>query len=196
VAGTLMFRALGGCSEKKDNPSNNQPNSNESVSNENPYPIKGNPTLKVWAGNISSKAIKTNADAVWEPELQKITGVKIDWTHSMSADQFNLMLASGDLPDIIYSDWIYAYAGGPTKAIENNLVIPLNDVIDKYSPNLKKYLKANPDVDKRLKTDEGKYGVYPTIRDDMTLRVYWYVRIGWMNYPLKLQRPLMIGTIC
>lgn len=183
LAGVLIGSTLVGCSGKKPVESNIPPTSDTTVSNENPYPVKGNPTLKVWAGNISSKSIKTNADAVWEPELEKITGVKIEWTHSASADQFNLMLASGDLPDIIYSDWIYKYAGGPTKAIENNLIIPLNEVIDKYSPNLKKYLKENPNVDKRMKTDEGKYGVYPTIRDDMTLRIYFgpIVRKDWMD---------------
>lgn len=190
LAGVLLSSTLVGCGGEKKSTGDTPANTSAPAASGNPYPVKGNPTLKVWAGNISSKAIKTNSDALWEPELQKITGVKIEWTHSMSADQFNLMLASGDLPDIIYSDWIYNYAGGPTKAIENNLIIPLNDVIDKYSPNLKKYLKEHPNVDKRLKTDEGKYGVYPTIRDDMTLRVYFgpMVRKDWMD-ELSIKTP-------
>lgn len=183
VTGILLSSLLVGCSSAKQTDTEAPDASSAPVSNVNPYPVKGNPTLKVWAGNISSKAIKTNKDAVWEPELEKITGVKIDWTHSVSADQFNLMLASGDLPDIIYYDWIYNYAGGPTKALDNNLIMPLNDVINKYSPNFKKYLKEHPNVDKRLKTDEGKYGVYPTIRDNMSLRVYFgpIVRKDWLD---------------
>lgn len=187
LAGVLLSSTLVACGGGQEKAT---PAPTSAVSNENPYPVKGNPTLKVWAGNISSKAIKTNSDAVWEPELEKITGVHIEWTHSMSDDQFNLMLASGDLPDIIYSDWIYKYAGGPTKAIENNLIIPLNDVFDKYGPNMKAYLKQHPDVDKRMKTDDGKYGVFPTIRDDMALRIYFgpLVRKDWMD-ELSLKTP-------
>lgn len=182
LAGVLIGSSLVACGPKKEAATTATTDASADA-NVNPYPLKGNTTLKVWAGKVQSKLIKTNAEAQWAPELEKRTGVKIEWQHSISDDQFNLMLASGDLPDIISNDWIYNYQGGPTKAMESNLIIPLNDVFKKYAPNLSKYLKENPDVDKRLKTDEGKYGVFPTIRNDMTLRVYFgpFVRQDWMD---------------
>jgi len=190
LAGVLISSTLVGCGGTKEKTAAPKESTAPAVAGIGAYPVKGNPTLKVWAGNISSKTIKTNKDGVWEPELEKITGVKIEWTHSMAADQFNLMLASGDLPDIIYNDWIYNYAGGPTKAIQNDLIIPLNDAFDKYAPNIKKYLKENPVVDKSLKTDEGKYGVFPTIRNNMALRVYFgpIVRKDWLD-ELSIKTP-------
>lgn len=181
LAGVLLGSSLVACGTKKAEPAATTETSADP--NVNPYPLKGNPTLKVWAGVVQSKLIKTNAESVWAPELEKRTGVKIEWIHSISTDQFNLMLASGDLPDIITYDWIYNYAGGPTKAMDSNLIIPLNDVFKKYAPNLSTYLKAHPDIDKRLKSDDGKYGVFPTIRDDMTLRIYFgpIARKDWMD---------------
>lgn len=48
----------------------------------------------------------------------------------------------------------------------------LNDVIDKYAPNLKKYLKEHPEVDKMVKTDSGNYYAFPFVRGDESLMVF------------------------
>ena len=57
------------------------------------------------------------------------------------------MVADGNLPDIIEYGWV-GYPGGPEKAISDGVIIALNDVIDQYCPNLKKYLSENPDIDR------------------------------------------------
>jgi len=73
-------------------------------------------------------------------------GVKINFIHppmGNETDQFNLMIASKKLPDIIEWNWAN-YPGGPIKAVEDKVVISLNKYLDKYAPNYKKYLQKDP----------------------------------------------------
>lgn len=177
-----MFIGCGGSKEAKGGTPAEAPAVSAS-SNENVYPLKNSPKLKVWAGTVSTRNVASNADTLWAPELEKRTGVKIEWQHSSTPEQFNLMIASGDYPDIIFNDWIYAFSGGTTLALSNKLIIPLNEAIDKYAPNFKKFIKENPDVDKRMRTDGGKYAVFPTIRNIDELRVYAgpIIRKDWMD---------------
>ena len=57
-------------------------------------------------------------DAPFFKELMKRTGVEIEFIHPPAgeeASQLNLMVASGDLPDLIEYSFL-AYKGGPEKA--------------------------------------------------------------------------------
>lgn len=183
LAGILVCSAFTGCTSGQE--AKNAPIKTGEAAGPDAkvYPLKNNPTLRVWAGSVVTRYVKTNAESLWAPELGKRTGVKIEWLHAMSSDQFNLMLASGDLPDIIVSDWIYNFPGGPAKAISDSLIIPLNEVMDKYAPNLKKFAKENPEIDKRMKTDDGKYSVFPAIRKDFDIRTYFgpILRKDWLD---------------
>ena len=51
------------------------------------------------------------------------------------------------------------------------------------APNLKKYLKEYPEVDKMVKTDNGSYYTFPFIRGDALLQVYQgpIVRKDWLD---------------
>jgi putative aldouronate transport system substrate-binding protein len=94
--------------------------------------------------------------------------VEVDFIHpplGAETEQFNLITASGELPDIMEYNWL-SYPGGPEKAMADNLVVKLNDVLAKNAPNLTAYLRANPDVDKQVKTDSGSYYSFPFIRGD------------------------------
>lgn len=58
--------------------------------------------------------------------------------------------------------WL-VYPGGPEKAIKDNVIIELNDLIDQHAPNIKKYLDENPEIAKQVKTDSGVLYVVPSI---------------------------------
>lgn len=132
------------------------------------YPLETETTLSYWMAineNVTAN-VATFADTEYAKAAEKQTGVKIEYQHPVigqQTEQFNLLIASGELPDIIEHGW-YEFPGGPGKAIEDGYIIPLNDYIDKYAPNFKKYLEENPDIDKAIKTDDGKYYVFPFIR--------------------------------
>jgi putative aldouronate transport system substrate-binding protein len=96
------------------------------------------------------------------------TGVTIEFIHPPSGgatEQFNLFIASGDLPDLMEYNWL-GYPGGPEKAIADGIILRLNDVFARNSPYITAYLRANPDIDKMIRTDNGSYYNYPMIRDE------------------------------
>ena len=135
------------------------------------YPIDTDVTLKYWVrlSNSVSTTVQNYAETEFAKECYKKTGIKVEFIHPAQGQEqeaLNLLLASGDLPDIIETDWV---SRNPEQMIENGTIIELNDIIKDYSPNLYKYLQENEDVDKQLKTDSGKYFAYPFIRNDEKL---------------------------
>ncbi|MBD0381397.1 extracellular solute-binding protein [Paenibacillus sedimenti] len=152
------------------------------------YPLKSDKTLTYWGelpGNLTGVK-SAHADVPFFQDWQKKTGVNLKFTApptNQAEQALNVMLASGELPDMIEYDWLTKFPGGPEKAIKDGYILKLNDTIDKYAPNLKKYLKENPAVDKQVKTDNGSYFTFPFIRGDDYLRVYQgpIVRKDWLD---------------
>ncbi|WP_339320419.1 extracellular solute-binding protein [Paenibacillus sp. FSL R10-2734] len=98
-------------------------------------------------------------------EMEKRSGIPIEFNHPPQGnekEQFNLLIASRDLPDMIEFDWL-SYPGGPEKAINDGVIIKLNDLINQHAPNLKQFLNDNPDIAKEVKTDSGTMYVIPSI---------------------------------
>lgn len=152
------------------------------------YPLKVDKTLTYWGelpGNLTGVKA-THADVPFFQDWQKKTGVNLKFSAppTNQADQaINVLLATGDLPDMIEYDWQGKFPGGPEKAIKDGYILKLNDTIDKFAPNLKKFLKEHPEVDKQVKTDNGSYYVFPFIRGDDYLRVFQgpIVRKDWLD---------------
>ena len=95
-------------------------------------------------------------------KIQEMADVEIEWTVVCGSGdeikaQYLAMLSSGKYPDVI--QWVhrYDYVGDVPQLYADGIIIALNDVIDKYMPNYKALLEANPDVAKALKDDEGRY---------------------------------------
>ncbi|GHT55526.1 sugar ABC transporter permease [Spirochaetia bacterium] len=159
------------------------------------YPIKTNVTLTYWSEmhpNLSSN-YANYGDAPYMKGLVERTGIKVEYLHPPTgggSEQFNLIIASGDLPDIMEWNWLN-YPGGPENAISDNIILKLNDTMQKYSPNLVEVLKSNPAWDRMLKTDLGSYYYYPLIRGDPSLCIYLgpQIRKDWLD-ELKLSLPV------
>lgn len=137
------------------------------------YPIKTKETLTYWMdmpSNIST-VYSNFGETEFAKELEKETGVKIKYVHpsaGQASQAFSLMIAAGDMTDMIQTNWSTAL-GGPATAIADNVIIPLNDLIDEYGPNLKKYIESNPKIAQDFRTDDGQYYVFPFIRGDEKL---------------------------
>ena len=138
------------------------------------YPIQTDVTLNVWLSlNANVSPNYTNlGDTPFAKGLQERTGVKVNFLHppqtaNAAREQLNLMIASNDLPDIIEWNWIdpVNFPGGPEKGISDQTILKLNDVIDKWAPNLKAFLRSKPNYDRMVKTDNGSYYAFPFIRD-------------------------------
>lgn len=149
------------------------------------YPVSSEDELTLWIPLTAavSAQVSNFGDTPLAKEMEKVIGAKVTYIHpatGMEKEQFNLLLASDDMPDIISYDW-YKYGGD--KAIDEGYIISLNDVIDKWAPNLKAVLEKMPDIDAMLKTDSGQYYAFPFIRENLDLCVYGgpIVRGDWLK---------------
>lgn len=114
----------------------------------------GSVTLSVAAPDFAPPNSYTKGFPVWQ-EIEKRTGVKINWIvtpNNQYAEVMNVKLAAGkDLPDIMMLP-----TSDPVKTADDGLIVPLDDLIRKYAPNISKFLKDNPEIDKKLRSPDGK----------------------------------------
>lgn len=157
------------------------------------YPVADGGTITWWMSlNPNWSGVHANlGDTEFAKALEKQTGITVEYQHP-AADQydadFSFMVAEGKFPDLLEYNFTN-YAGGPDQAIEDGIIISLNDVIDQYCPNLKAFLEANPDVDKLCKTDNGTYYTFPHILGDEELGVTQglFIRGDWLEkYDLEV----------
>ncbi|MEF2245987.1 MULTISPECIES: extracellular solute-binding protein [unclassified Paenibacillus] len=143
-------------------------------------------------GNAAATMKSFNEIAAYK-ELEKITGTKVEFQHpptGQERDQFNLMIASGKLPDVIEFNW-NTIAKGPDSLIKENRIIRLNELIEEHAPNLTKILNDNPDFKKLVTTDEGNIYVMPFLLGDPQLSSVNgpIIRKDWLD---KLDLPLPV----
>ena len=130
------------------------------------YPIQTEETLDCWSYRGGTQYGNHNpAEMPYLKNWEERTGVKVNWTFG-SVDvkqQFSVLIASGDLPDMVSYMWGVPtdFPGGPERALADGYITPLNDLIDNYAPNIKAYLDGNEIAEKALKTDSGKYYYIP-----------------------------------
>ena len=181
LALVLSVSGLAGCKKSDDKASQGENFGDGS------FPLKTDVTLTYWDYMFSfgSAKVSDRSQTPYGKAMEEATGVKIKYIHpaaGQAEEQFNLLLATNDLPDIIEQEW-FNFSGGPEKAMKDGYIIPLNEQILKFAPNLKKYLDENPVIDKMVKTDSGQYYVFPFMRDDASLMVYQgpILRQDWLD---------------
>ena len=135
------------------------------------YPMATGHSITYWCNlneNIGSY-YKDMGETPFGKGLMENTGVDITFLHPPTGgqdEQFNLLVADGDLPDVMEYHW-QNYPGGPEKAISDGVIVSLNDIIDQYCPNLKAYLDANPEIARQCRTDDGQHR-----REDLRLPAF------------------------
>src|SRR5690606_26912925 len=105
----------------------------------------------------------------------------------------NLMIASGQLPDVIEYGWATAPKGADS-LIKEGRIIRLNELIAEHAPNLTKVLDENPEYRKLVTTDEGNIYVMPFLLGDPSLSVVHgpIIREDWLK-KVGLEQPKTIA---
>jgi putative aldouronate transport system substrate-binding protein len=186
-------------SDDKEQAKGNSPEDSAGESNKKDvkFPLAQQLTLSYFVGaasNVTSTLKDYNGIEGYK-ELEKRTNIHIDFQHPPSGqerDNFNLMIASGKLPDVIEWNWA-TIPGGPEKALKDGTIIRLNEYIDQHAPNLSRILKEHPEWKKQASTDDGSIYMFPFIRGDKYLTVFYgpTLRQDWLD-KLKLQVPTTI----
>lgn len=156
------------------------------------FPLSAPVTLKIWKPAISV-LIGQYPDQSQLPiyqELTKKTGINFKIlcpAVGEEKDQFNLMVSSGDLPDILDETSVNNYyPGGIVKASTDGIITKLNDLQNKYAPDLLKIYNTYKGVDAYVKDENGNYLAVPFIRGQqqylctsgLIMRKDWLDKLG------------------
>ncbi|MFF2018347.1 extracellular solute-binding protein [Paenibacillus sp. NPDC058177] len=200
AAMTALTVSLSACSggNQAEEPANSPPAGTGNVEEPKDGKIVSSPlTLTYYVQGLGSAApgIKTQNDIAAYQETEKKTGIHIEFqspTTGQEKNQFNLLMSSGSYPDVIEWGW-NDYPGGGVGAMNSGVIVPLNDYIDKYAPNLTKLLSDHPEIKKEVSTDDGRIYAFPFLRADPYLRTYFGlgIRKDWLD-KLGLQVPTTI----
>lgn len=164
------------------------------------YPLKGDLTFTCWRqmdANLST-SYSNQAESPFEKELAKRTGVTIEYQHPAAGsvqESFNILISSGDLPDMIYYPWDNM-VGGASKAIADGHIKVITEYMDKYTPAYKRYLSEHADVDRAVRTEQGEYFGLANIKGDDILctSAGLMVRKDWLD-ELGLPEPETMDEI-
>jgi len=131
-------------------------------------------------------------------ELEKRTGVHVNWIHPTAGageEQFNLLIASGDFPDLIKYDWPNA-KGGVTKYAQDKVIIKLNDLIDNYAKDFVKLLNEYPSIKRNMTNADGEMYFFPQVIITPENNIYKgpIIRQDWLD-KLSLSVPTNINEL-
>lgn len=110
--------------------------------------------------------------ADWEdmPTMQyyeEMTNIKFEYTTPPLSDfstNFNLAFASGDIPDVIFgTDEDILTPAMQVDYGNQGLLLPLNDLIDKYAPNLTSLMEERPEIRQAITTPDGNIYALPKV---------------------------------
>lgn len=143
-------------------------------------PLAENAALSYWCStNFGARAgISSWNDHLGLQLAQEMTGVDLDiheCNMTVQTEQFNLMLASNELTDIIV-DFENMYTSGADNAIEEDLVIDLLDYID-YAPVYSQLLDADPQWKADQDTMDGHIISFKTL----------YTKFSWIGQSIAIR---------
>lgn len=158
-------------------------------------PIVDEPTtLSYFVADDSNAAIMTTDwnDNEFYQEMERRTGVHLEFEMVSSADyqtNFNLMIASGNLADMIYVGASY-YAEGVDAAIDDGYFLDLTDLVDEYMPNYEKVRTSDVQYELLSTTDSGRLGaVYELRQSKQGPWLGLWIRQDWLD-DLGLDTPV------
>ncbi len=95
-------------------------------------------------GNSTVSLMSYN-EMLFFQELEKLTGVHIDFIHPIAGstgnEAFVTMISGSERPDIMEYYWT-SYTGGPQQAIDDGVIVALNDYLKDHAPNYYDYMEG------------------------------------------------------
>lgn len=202
IAGTL----LGGCG---GNTTNSNSNSNTSPSSENAGSSVDNSggniaftdvalplceekeTLTIWARNDAAMLDACGGDpnnAPFFKELEERTNVHIEWiipAVGTEQEQFNLLMSSDKLPDIMYTNprQQISYPDGLDAAVDDGYFLDLTELLPQYAPNyLAAVAESSEDTQRGVRTDAGRNVlIYSILQTEQPPFSGFVVRQDWLD---------------
>lgn len=172
MAALMLNLVLSGCATKNTGGSNdkNVPAGSSKIANK---PLELSIHMHVWNNTIYNDEFPVFKKA------QEITNVALKGSASRTATDskqlFNIMMASGAQADIV--DY---YKGDIEKYANEGAFIALNELIEKYAPNIKAFMEKNAEARKYMYASDGKIYMIPNFMDGQVAKG-WMIRKDWLD---------------
>ena len=145
----------------------------------------------------AARVLDNFAENLGYQKIMEITGIDVQFIHppqGQEVEQFNLIIASGDLPDMIVD---HGYPGGPDRAIEDGVYLRLNELIEAHAPNyarvrdsqvppeiadLQAITDTTGEIGNQTITDAGNVWAFTMIQPELQLP--WFgpvMRADWLD---------------
>lgn len=174
LAGTMMFAGCNSADEAANSNYTLVQNQNEGEFKITEEPIE----LTLFYARTDSK--KQEDLAIWK-EIAKLTNVSLKTVNSVNVSDrtqaFNIMMASGDIPDLtVYDDGIksgteYGMKGAFAK---------IDELINDDTPNLKREFER-PVVKNKITAPDGHIYYIPGLNPEGIAARGWFVRQDWLD---------------
>lgn len=158
------------------------------------------PVKITWFQTLDSKAAASmqsiDESPTWQ-YIQEKLGIDIEFIHpsSSASEQFNLMIASRELPDVIYYNWS-SVVGGPAQLIDDGLLMDLTDLLPEMAPNYYAFVSdpANGEIKKQITLNDGRFYIFAKVFPDARAMSYsgFMIRQDWLD-TLGMERPNTIA---
>lgn len=152
-------------SEITTTPDTQQENQDTQQTSESTYvfPLAETETFTVWFDfpSIMNQFVDGPESISVYKEMEKRTNVHLDFcvVSSEQETQFNLMIASDEITDLVAGAMMY-YAGGTDLAIEEDVFVDLTPYLPVYAPNYYSKINSNDQYLSELISDGGYIGEF------------------------------------
>jgi len=161
------------------------------------YPLAEGATFTCWWPNdLVMTGVEDYNDTPFFQYMEKKTGVHLIFSNPAAqgaAEQYNLILVSGDLPDFFRQLYIY-HTRGLDDAIESGWILDMKNY-KQWAPNMFGRLEANLEAYKQAITDSGYIVGFPMIMDDAQQWVNgMMIREDWLD-KYNLEKPKTMADV-
>lgn len=151
---------LAGCGSKENKTTSSEDYGLSDIS----LPLEEKVTLRGITSSSPLAPEDPNEKLIYK-RLEEDTNVHIDWTNYNSdfAEKRNLDIAAGDLPDFIWNS--EASDADLMTWAESGVIVSVDELVDKYMPNLKSIYENNPEYKAMMVAPDGKMYSFPWIEE-------------------------------
>ncbi len=178
VIGLVLLLALTACGAKGKKVSSSEDYGLTNVS----FPLEEKVSLNITTQSSTLSPENPNDKLIFQ-RLEEATNLHIDWTNYQTdfVEKRNLDIASGQYPDAFFN----AAAGDYDLLTwaRDGIIIPVDDLVDQYMPNLKAIYDANPEYRSMVTAPDGKMYSFPWIEElgDDKESIHTVNDIAWIN---------------
>ena len=157
TAGVLAASAMTGCGSEgntaqtnsggKETSASQNPSSGETGSITYPIQDAGAFTFGMTLASAWSDRYDSFDELPLGKALEKNTGFDMEMVHVENKQAMNLLLASGELPDVISYNFALNYTGGESKAIQDGLIYPMSEeFVKENAPDYWNVISHDPEL--------------------------------------------------